>query len=171
MTIRLELTARDIMITNVITLRPETGILDAIDVLIRNRISGAPVVDADGRLVGMLSELDCLRMLAGSEYWEQDCRENGTASMLMTEAAHWIPSSMGIYSIADYFLTHAVRRLPVVDDGKLTGQVSRRDALTGIQRMIRTAPQASRNSQHDPKLYLSATDSSADAINDRLQGT
>ena len=60
-------TARDIMTRAVITFRPEASIFEAIRVLLTKHISGAPVVDADGIVVGMLSELDCLRVLSSDE--------------------------------------------------------------------------------------------------------
>ena len=58
------LTAQDLMTTSLITFRPNQTILDAIQVLTKNGVSGGPVIDEEGRLVGILSELDCLRMLA-----------------------------------------------------------------------------------------------------------
>ncbi len=58
------LTARDVMTHSLVTLTPETSIYDAIRKLISKKISGAPVLDSDGKMVGVLSELDCLSVLA-----------------------------------------------------------------------------------------------------------
>ncbi|HKX46006.1 MAG TPA: CBS domain-containing protein, partial [Planctomycetota bacterium] len=131
------LTARDIMATALITLREEDSIFEAIRVLLAKRISGAPVVDDDGRLVGVLSELDCLRVLTSDEFYDGQQEESGTVRHFMTPAGRTIPPNLGIYAISHYFLTTPIRRLPVVEDGRLIGQVSRRDVLHGIERMLR----------------------------------
>jgi len=128
--------ARDIMATSLVTLRQEDSIFHAIRVLLNKGISGAPVVDDDGQMVGVLSELDCLRVLSSDEFYAGHQEEAGTVSHFMTSAGLTIPSDLDLYGIAHYFLTTAVRRLPVVDDGRLLGQVSRRDVLRGIQRLM-----------------------------------
>lgn len=130
-------TARDIMVTSLVTLRPETSIFEAIRILLAKRISGAPVVDASGAMIGMLSELDCLRVLSSDEFYADQHEEGGTVKNFMTGAGKTIPPDIGIYAIAHYFLTTPIRRLPVIDNGRLIGQVSRRDVLRGIQRMVR----------------------------------
>jgi len=71
------LTAQDLMTTSLITFRPDQAILDAIQVLTKNGISGGPVIDDEGRLVGILSELDCLRMLASDEFYQEEQEEEG----------------------------------------------------------------------------------------------
>ncbi len=132
------LTARDLMKTSLITFRPEQTILSAISTLIRNGVSGGPVVDATGEMVGMLSELDCLRMLASDEFYHEDQEEQGgLVGQFMTRTFRTVPPEMGIYAISHYFLTTPVRRLPVVDRNRLVGQVSRRDLLRGMEEMSR----------------------------------
>lgn len=130
-------TARDIMATALVTFRADDGIVGAIRILLAKRISGAPVVDANGRMVGVLSELDCLRVLSSDEFYAGQQEEGGTVGHFMTGAGRTIPPEMDLYAIAHYFLTTAIRRLPVVEDGRLIGQVSRRDVLRGIESMIR----------------------------------
>ncbi len=135
------LTARDIMTSSVITFSPDQSIFSAIRRLLTKQISGAPVVDADGKVVGILSELDCLRMLSSDEFYAGQQEEEGRVRDFMTSAGQVIPPEMGIYAVAHYFLTRPVRRLPVVDDGRLVGQVSRRDVLKGIEAMsLKRAP-------------------------------
>ena len=131
------LTARDLMTTSLLVLRPEQRLLEAIKNLIKWRVSGAPVVDAEGRLVGMLSELDCLRMLASDEFYLQQQEEAALVEQFMTTGGRIIPPDLGIYAISHYFLTTQVRRLAVVEHEKLIGQVSRRDVLRGMDEMIR----------------------------------
>jgi CBS domain-containing protein len=130
-------TARDIMATSLVTLREHDGIVTAMRVLLAKGISGAPVVDASGSLIGVLSELDCLRVLSSDEFYAGHQEEAGTVAHFMTAAGRTISPEMDLYAIAHYFLTTPIRRLPVVEEGRLIGQVSRRDALRGIEGMIR----------------------------------
>jgi CBS domain-containing protein len=129
------LTARDLMTTNLLTFRPHEKILVAVQALVKRRVSGAPVVDDDGVLVGILSELDCLRMLASDEFYLDDQEEGGLVEHYMTRGGRTISADLGIYGISHYFLTCPIRRLPVVEDGRLVGQVSRRDVLRGMEEM------------------------------------
>ena len=133
------LTARDIMAKSLITLSPEMTVFKAIRVLVGRGISGAPVVDETGAMIGVLSELDCLRMLSSDEFYAGHQEEAATVKHFMTGAGRTIPPDMGIYAIAHYFLTLPIRRLPVIEDGRLVGQVSRRDVLVGIETMAKEA--------------------------------
>lgn len=131
-------TAAELMTSRLVTFRPDQTILDAIALLIRHGVSGGPVVDEAGTMVGVLSELDCLRMLASDEFYQEEQEEHGArVAQFMTRAFRTIPPEMGIYAISHYFLTTSVRRLPVVDRGRLVGQVSRRDILRGMELMSR----------------------------------
>lgn len=131
------LTAQDLMTTSLITFRPEQTILDAIQVLTKNAVSGGPVVDEGGLLVGMLSELDCLRMLASDEFYQEEQEQGATIEQFMSRDFKTIPPELGIYAISHYFLTMPIRRLPVVDKDRLLGQLSRRDVLRGMEEMSR----------------------------------
>lgn len=131
------LTARDLMTTNLLVFSPEQTILEAIESLIKRRVSGAPVVDAEGQMVGMLSELDCLRMLASDEFYLQQQEDGALVRQFMANGFRVIPPDLGIYGITHYFLTSPIRRLPVVEHEKLIGQVSRRDVLRGMEEMSR----------------------------------
>lgn len=130
-------TARDLMTTSLIVFRPEQTILEAIQALMKNGISGGPVVDSDGELVGILSELDCLRLLATDEFYQEEQEEGARVEQFMTRKFKTIPPDLGIYGISHYFVTMPIRRLPVVENGRLVGQVSRRDVLRGMEEMSR----------------------------------
>lgn len=162
------LTARDIMTRRPVALRPESSITEAIRVLLRKDISGVPVVDSTGELVGILSERDCLRVIAVGEYSAADHDKTRAVSEFMTSPDYTVTPEVGIYSMADFFLTHHQRRLPVVKDNKLVGIVSRRDVLRGIRKMIRNRQLPTPAEQRGPRLYPSATDASADALGSRL---
>ena len=115
-------TAADIMTRSLVTLSPEDGIYKAIKVLLRRKISGAPVVDASGRLVGILSEKDCLRVLVGAAL---DGLPDGQVRNFMTETVESIRPDASLYDLTHRFITGSYRRLPVVDDGgRVVGQVS-----------------------------------------------
>ena len=131
------LTARDLMTTSLLVFSPNQTLLEAIECLIKRRVSGAPVVNEDGELVGMLSELDCLRMLASDEFYSQQQEEGALVGQFMSTGGRTIPPDLGIYAISHYFLTSPLRRLPVVEHDKLIGQVSRRDVLRGMEGMSR----------------------------------
>jgi len=126
------------MTTDLLVFRPEQPILEAIECLMQRRVSGAPVVDESGVVVGVLSELDCLRMLASDEFYLEQQEEGAQVSQYMTSGGRTIPPDLGIYAISHYFLTSPVRRLPVVENKRLIGQVSRRDVLHGMERMSRS---------------------------------
>lgn len=128
-------TARDIMVTKLICLRPTQTIREAIDVLLKYRISGAPVLAGEGRLVGMLSAADCMRDLATCQFYGDGDPCSRSVEELMSRQLITIAPETDIYSIADRFLTDSLRRLPVVEDGQLRGQVSRRDVLRAMQQM------------------------------------
>ena len=125
--------AREIMTTRLVTVPPELPIFDAIRILLRNQISGAPVVDTSGALIGMLSELDCLKVLANGEFYDDDHSEKGVVRNYMTSVTQSIDPDSDIYTLAQYFLNHTVRRLPVVSGSQLLGQISRRDVLRTIE--------------------------------------
>jgi CBS domain-containing protein len=129
--------AREIMTTRLVTVLPDLAIFDAIRILLRNQISGAPVVDASGALVGMLSELDCLKVLANGEFYDDDHSEKGIVRNYMTRVTQSIDPETDVYTLAQYFLNHTVRRLPVVRGSLLLGQISRRDVLRTIEEMGR----------------------------------
>lgn len=122
------------MDTQVPCLAPETDILDAVNFLLEHRVTGAPVIGSNGRLVGMLSERDCLKLLAKGI----DANvPRGTVADFMTSEITAIPPDTDIYYAAGMFLASTVRRFPVVEDGKLVGAITRFDILRVIQAQLR----------------------------------
>ena len=128
-------TAREFMTHSLITLAPDSSVFEAIQTLVKNRISGAPVVDAEGKMIGMLSEADCLRVLSAGEFYSDDHREEGAVRDYMTVEFKYVGPELDIYAVAQYFITHAVRRLPIMENGELIGQVSRRDVLVAMEHL------------------------------------
>ena len=122
---------RDLMDTTFVSLKPDMNISEAIDILMENRITGAAVVDDDNRVIGLLSELDCLKTLLNAAYSHMPV--TGVVSEYMTTDVFTIQADIDIFQLADLFLKQFYRRFPVVEDGKLVGQITRRDLLRLIQ--------------------------------------
>ena len=129
------LSAKDIMTSPGIVLRPEMNLFNAIPIMVRHNITGCPVTDSNARLLGILSELDCMKVLASDAFYADDHTEEILVSHYMTKDVLTIESDMGIFRIANLFFEHTLRRIPVLDDGRLIGQITRRQVLKGIQRM------------------------------------
>ena len=126
---------RDYMAKRVRTLSPDTDIYKAVEVLLKNRISGAPVIDSDRHIVGIISEKDCLKLLAHGVHADLP---KGPVAEYMTTDVYSISPEMDVYYVAGLFLKNHYRRFPVVDDdGRLIGQVSRRDVLSAVLRVAR----------------------------------
>ena len=124
-------TAREIMTTQLVTLQPRMTVAEAIKTLLRHSISGAPVVDEDGTLLGVLSEFDCLRAIANEQFHE-DHDEDGHVEDLMTRGGQTIGPDADLFQVAQTFVSLRVRRLPVLEGDRLLGQVSRRDVLRAL---------------------------------------
>ena len=121
---------RDIMDKTFVTFKPSTPMTEAIDTLIKNNLLGVLVVDDDFNLLGVLSEKDCLKVILQDSYY-------GTPESTVEEFYHRSPqvidSNVDLISVAEIFLKNPFRRLPVVDNGKLVGQITRRDLLKGFR--------------------------------------
>jgi CBS domain-containing protein len=126
------MTVKDYMTANVITFKPDTDIMDAIRTLLSKRISGAPVVDKRGNIVGMLSEKDCLEVLLKSSYFEEG---GGKVSEFMTPGATTISLNANLVDVARMFLKNPYKRYPVMRDNVLVGQISRADVLKALKDM------------------------------------
>ena len=124
-------TVSDYMDKVVHTLRPDTDIQDAVSFLLDKRVTGAPVVNEANELVGILSEKDCLKLLALGD--DGHAPPSGTVADYMTSNVTSIPPRMNIYFAAGMFLNDHVRRFPVVEGGKLVGAITRFDILRAIR--------------------------------------
>ena len=125
-------TVKDYMATGLITLTPEMGVMEAVQKFLDYRISGAPVVDERGNMIGMLSEKDCLKVVLNAAYYEE---MGGTVSDYMMKDVITIDASTGIVEVAEMFIKSSFRRYPVTSDDKLIGQISRRDVLKALEKL------------------------------------
>lgn len=126
----------DFMDTTVHTVTADMEIRTAVRFLLDQRVTGAPVVDAEYRVVGVLSEKDCLRLLA--EGRDGDVAA-GTVADYMSAEVTTVPPRMNIYFVAGMFLKDVVRRFPVVENGKLVGAITRFDILRAIQTNLKVS--------------------------------
>ncbi len=129
-------TAQDFMSTDLITFKPDTQMEFAISTLLDRKISGAPVINDNVNLVCMLSEKDCLQTLFESTYYNNP---GGHVSDYMTTDLTTVDKEMSLADVAKKFMETRFRRYPVIHDGKLVGQISRRDILRAINQMTKPA--------------------------------
>ncbi len=134
----LKYTVGDYMVKALVTVKPDDDIYNAIQLLIKKQISGSPVVDDHGQLIGMLSEKDCLTILSRRAYHQH---ASGKVSEYMTTKVHTVSPDMPLVDLAEKMAApdFPFRRVPVVKDGRLVGQISRRDVLIAIQENHKTS--------------------------------
>jgi CBS domain-containing protein len=120
---------KDHMSKNPVTLDPEMEILRAVHELIKHDISGAPVLDTHGRLVGVLTERDCMRVAMQGDYHGTPA---GLVEDFMSTNPQWIGPDQSILTLADLFISGRFHRYPVVDNGRLVGVISRRDVMRAM---------------------------------------
>lgn len=140
--------AKDIMVTKLVTLTPDVDVFEAIKLLLKHRISGAPVIDAHRNFLGVFSEKCCMTVLLESVY-----EQHPTTHLysFMDVEVPTIGEETDLLSIAQIFQKTHCRRLPVIRKAKLVGQISRRDVLEATHEMMAVAP-----GQESQLLYLSS---------------
>lgn len=122
------------MAQNVITFSPEQPIHEAIDIMLDKRISGGPVLNESGDLIGMLSEKDCLKVMVGAAYHNHP-NQRGLVKEYMSADVATVDINKDVLDVAGMFLSSNFRRYPVVENGKLKGQVSRRDIMKAARKL------------------------------------
>lgn len=132
---------KEIMTDAVISVTPDHSVRHAVQIMLDHHISGLPVIDNGGRLVGMLTEGDLLRRAElGSPAWTEGPKmsedyiktHSWCVSDVMTNHAVTVDENMSIGQVAAIMSANDVNRLPVVRNGKVIGIVSRADLLRGI---------------------------------------
>lgn len=123
---------RNYMIKHPVTVTPDMTIFEASHKILEHKLSGVCVVDADNNLLGVLSELDCLRAIVDKVY-KEGAEDAGVVADVMTHNVEVNHPHDNITNIASSMLDHKHRRRPVVIDGKLVGQVSCRQILKAIK--------------------------------------
>jgi CBS domain-containing protein len=121
-------------LSNIITFKPDQPIQDVIATIVDKKISGAPVLDDQNHLVGMISEKDCLRLIVDQAYHNMPA-ETRKVSDYMTVKVQTLSPKTNIVEAAMEFLNSPIRRFPIVENGMLIGQVSRRHILKAAQNL------------------------------------
>ena len=121
----------DYMLKNPATARPELTVYEAAVRILEHKVSGLVVVDERHQLLGMLSELDCLRVILNSMYNDEDFGTSLVGDIMTTEVEVQNPHD-DIVDVATSMLDHKHRRRPVILDGRLVGQVTCRQILNMV---------------------------------------
>lgn len=124
------LRVRDFMVTNVLTVGPDMEIMRAIHLLVEQDISGIPVVDGQSRVIGILTERDCIRTALQAGYFDE---AGGLVADYMSTPVHTVSPDDSLMDLAELFATSPFRRCPVVEDGRLIGLICRRDVLRALK--------------------------------------
>ncbi|MCK0130475.1 CBS domain-containing protein [Flavobacteriaceae bacterium F08102] len=118
----------DIMSTKLITFKPNQLVSEVMEILIKNRISGGPVVNDQNELLGIISEGDCIKQISESRYYNMPI-DNDTVDKHMVKDVETIDGNLNIFDAAKKFLESKRRRFPILKNGKLVGQISQKDIL------------------------------------------
>lgn len=124
------LAAKDIMTKQVICIRKDTPIFEAIKLMVKNNITGIPVVEDDMTLAGILSEHDVLRL-----FHTYEDEKDRTANHFMTQPAIHFDENELLLDVCYCLRDNSIRRVPVTSNGKVVGVISRSDILKYILRL------------------------------------
>lgn len=124
-------------LSHMTTFKPDQSIREAIATILEKKISGAPVLDQDGHLVGNLSEKDCLRIIVDKARHNLPVGDKKVSDYMSTNVLTISPTA-NVVDAAIEFLSSPIRRYAVVDKGILIGEISRRDILRAAQNIRST---------------------------------
>ncbi len=123
---------RDYMLLHPVKVKADANMIEAMKVIIDNKISGLCVVDDADNLVGILSELDCLRAVLSATYNKTSVGK--VSEYMATDNLVVAHPEEDIVDVAQDMLTKNKRRRPVVENGKLIGQITCRQLLTAVKK-------------------------------------
>jgi CBS domain-containing protein len=164
--------AQDVMVRDVVTVGPDTAVADAVSLLVKHDVSALPVVDADGNLIGILSEADLLeRQELGAEHrhpwWietlmpasklaEEFAKAHGKkVSEVMSTDVITASEDTPVSEIAALLERHRIKRVPIMSDGKVVGIVSRSNL---IQALASSKPALEPKNETDRSIRLELLD-------------
>ena len=124
-----KLTIADYMTRNVFTLKKNVSVVAAIRAILDHKITSAPVIDDEGRLIGMFSEKDSIKVVLDAAY-NQDM--GGSVEEFMATNIETVQPEDNIVELAERFQNSAMRSFPVMDEDKLVGVISRTDVLRAL---------------------------------------
>ena len=127
------LRAKDIMTEDIISVRKDTPVYEAVELMAKHGISGMPVVEDDMTLVGILTENDVLRL-----FYADEAEKNKTVEDFMTRPAVHYNENDSLRTICDFMMINYFRRVPVTSKGgKVVGIISRPDVIEHILQLKR----------------------------------
>ena len=119
---------RDIMKRNLVVFSPNDSIFEVMKKLVKHKISGGPVLNKNGKIVGVISEADCMKEISDSRYFNMPILDKRVKNF-MQKNVDTINSSTSIFDAASRFYNSSRRRFPVIENQKLVGQISRKDIV------------------------------------------
>jgi|TARA_Y100000389_G_C17201308_1_gene383792 CBS domain-containing protein len=130
-------TAFDYMTSKVITFKADQGIIEVIETITKRKISGAPVINDNGEIIGIITEKDCLRLIYDEKYHNLPPNK-GNVINYMSKKVVTVDYKTRIDELANMFMNSNFRRYPVLKDGKMVGIISRRDVLKACRKIKKT---------------------------------
>jgi CBS domain-containing protein len=124
----------DYMTRDLITFKATQSVEEVIDTLIKYKISGGPVVNEKNELIGIISEGDCIKQISESRYYNMPT-QNNSVEKHMAKNVETIDGNLNVFDAANRFLESKRRRFPIVEDGKLVGQISQKDILKAAMQL------------------------------------
>lgn len=118
------------MTIDLVTVTPDTELMRAVYLLVEHDVSGIPVVDENGDLVGILTERDCIATAITAGYFDE---AGGSVRDFMSSPVETAEADDSLMDIAERLSNSIYRRFPVVEDGRLVGLISRRDVLEALK--------------------------------------
>ena len=128
------LQVKNYMTTNLITFKSKQSLEEVIDLIIKNRISGGPVVNDNNELIGIISESDCIKQISESRYYNMPM-DHDSIEKLMVKDVETIDGNMNVFDAANKFLNSKRRRFPILENVKLVGQISQKDILKAAMKL------------------------------------
>ena len=124
----------DYMTKTLITFSPKQSVMEVMETLVKHKISGGPVVNERNELLGIISEGDCMKQLNESRYYNMPI-EDANVERFMARDVETIDGNINIFDAANKFLETKRRRFPILEDGKLVGQISQKDVMKAALKM------------------------------------
>ena len=122
--------ARDAMSTGVVTIKADVTLQAALKTLLKHRISGLPVVDDEGRLIGIVSEADLTKLVYDSDVMDEKIQDH------MTKGVLTVDEEWELSEVAKMMDEHRIRRIPVIRNDQVVGIVARRDLLRYVEETV-----------------------------------
>ncbi len=118
------LQARNIMVQNVVVVHQDTPLLEVMRILVEKQISGLPVVDKEEKLIGVITEKDLLRLLVSDVITSHE-----VVGDYMSLDVQFFSPDESVINICEFFIKTNLRRVPIVENGRVIGLISRRDII------------------------------------------